>query len=86
MTGASLAGLRQRLVQLLLAGIVVIALGSSYGGVALLALWSVRAHDGSLHATDFYTSGANPWDGANVPAAPAEQRLARSGLQRVGTP
>jgi hypothetical protein len=78
--------LRRRLFELVLAGLVVAVLATSYGAFAVVAVRSVRSENGALPAADFYTAGANPWALPSQSPASLEPRLALRGPQAAATP
>ncbi|MGO8918683.1 MAG: hypothetical protein ACLQJR_22510 [Stellaceae bacterium] len=85
-TPKRLRPLRQRLVELVLAGLVVALLGLSYGAFAVVALRAARSEGGALHASDFDTAGANPWELPREPQPPPGRTLALTRSQATPMP
>ena len=85
MAPSRLAWLRRLLSERALAALLLVVLASSYGGFAVAALHGARSEGGALHASDFDTAGANPWQPAQG-IQPPGQSLAHIGARGMATP
>lgn len=84
MTSSRLLAPRGNLVDLVLAVLLVVGVGLSYGAFAAIALRSAQP-GGVLHVSDFDTAGADPWQ-TPFGSGPPGQSLAHLGARTLATP